>query len=689
MSDQNSSDLNSTEIKNVIGACPLDCPDGCSWVVTVENGTATKLRGNPDHPFTQGGLCKKVNPWLTYAEDPSRLLSPLRRTGPKGSGEFEEITWEEALAEIAERLTDVKDRLGGEAIWPFAGTGNVGWLHGASSFGSTRLWNALGASGHSVSICSISGHVGLSYTSAIAATYDIEAIAGAGVVLLWGSNPLVTNQHTWPFIEGAREAGAEIVVIDPVRTRTAERADHHLAPLPGTDGALAFGLCRAILDAGGADLGYLASHTSGWDEFRAELETWTVARAAAECGIDETTISELGRLIADRAPLAIKMGQGMQRHAHGGQTARIVSCLPAITGAYGHESGGLSYSTGSQYMLNSVAGQRPDLRPDGHGRVLAMTNLGHNLVELNDPPVQALIVCGANPMVSNPETDLVRQGLSRDDLFTVVIDVFATETVDYADIVLPSTMQHEQNELNDSFAHLYVNWNEQAVEPPGLCLPHTEILRRLARALELTEPALYATDDELAEALLDQPSFREAGITLDTLRRDGFARLPQARGGFRPVADRFPTASGTFEFVSERAEREHHGRLPNYRPPAETHAPAVGHYVLVANGSDHHVNSVFAGTERVRSVASAPPVIIHADDALRDGLIDGDQVEVRNERGSFKAVLRIGSAARPGVASMTKGWWGQGVNATVIERDSDMGRGAVFHDNRVEIVAAS
>ncbi len=672
-------------MKTIVGACPLDCPDGCSWVVTVDDdGKAVKLRGNADHPYTRGGLCKKVNPWLTYAADPSRLMQPLRRTGPKGSGSFEPISWDDALAEIAERFHAIIDEHGGEAIWPFYGTGNVGWLQGASGPAGARLWNLLGASQHQVSICSVSGHIGLSYTSAISTTFDPEALHEAGLVLLWGSNTLVTNQHLWPFIENR-----PIVVIDPVRTRTAARADLHIAPRPGTDAALALGLCRAIVDRGGADEAFLAERTTGWEAFRESLDEWTIERTAAECGLDPSEIEQLVTLILETAPLALKLGQGMQRSSQGGQAARVISCLPAVTGSYAHRAGGLSYSTGSQYRYNSVAATRPDLRP-GPVRTLAMTNLGANLHEIDGPPVKALVVYGANPMVSNPQLNLVRSGLEREDLFTVAIDLYPTETTAYADIVLPSTMQHEQNELSDSFAHLYANWNEPAVEPRGECLPHTEIFRRLAKAMGVEEPAVYATDHEIVTALLDTEEWREAGIDLAVLRERGFVRLPNTGGGSGADRDdfnpQFATASNLFEFESERADRDGHGALPRYLPPSEP-AVGAGEYALVAIGSDYHVNSVFAGTERVQSVASAPPVVVHADDAERDGLVDGSTVSIHNDRGSFTAELRIGDDARPGVATMSKGWWGQAVNATVKEQDSDMGRGAIYHDNRVSITA--
>ncbi|MEM7273646.1 MAG: molybdopterin-dependent oxidoreductase [Actinomycetota bacterium] len=674
----------------VRGACPLDCPDGCAWIVTVEDGRAVKLRGNPDHPFTRGGLCKKVNPWLTYAEDPGRLLRPLRRVAPKGPGvapadAFRPIGWDEALTEIAERFTETIDRHGPAAIWPFVGTGNVGWVQGAGLPAGSRLWNHLGVSGHEVTICSIAGHIGLGYSMGMALGMDPEDVVEAGLVLIWGSNTLIANQHWWPFVQQARDRGAPVVVVDPVRTRTAARADHHLAPRVGTDGALALGLCRALIDRGAHDPVALADRTVGFEEFAASLAPWTVERTAEVCGLDPHEVAGLADLIADNTPLAVKLGQGMQRSASGGQAARTVSCLPAVVGAFDRPGGGLVYSTAPGYRFNLAAAAGQDLgdRP----RSLAMTNLVANLTTLDDPPVEALFVYGANPVVSNPDTGRVREALNRKDLFTVVVDVFHTETTDYADLVLPSTMQHEQFELNDSFAHLYVDCNLPAVEPPGECLPHTEIFRRLAAALGVTEPAVFASDRELAAALLDTPAFAAAGITVESLIRDGFARLPETARPFRPFAGGFPTPSGRFEFASERAAADGHGRLPTHRPPTESAAAGPG-YDLVAAASDWHVNSVFAGTERTRSRTGRPVVAVHPADAARDGLVAGDEVIVGNDRGCFPATLAVDGTARPGIAVTTKGWWGMGVNATVAERDADMGRGAVYHDNRVTIAVA-
>lgn len=669
--------------RTVVGSCPLDCPDACSWHVTVDaSGTAVKLRGNPDHPVTRGGLCPKVNPWLDYAADPSRLFHPLRRVGAKGTSEFEPISWDDAIALMASRFTEIIERSGGAAIWPYVGTGNLGWIQGSN--GPGRVWTRMGASSHNMSICSVAGRVGISYSVGVGDWMDAEAFADAGLVLIWGSNTLVTNRHLWPFIDEARANGAELVVIDPIRTRTADSADSHIALRPGSDGALALGLCRAIVDRGGADEAFLANRTDGWEEFAALLQDWPVERAASVTDVPTSTIKDLADRIVAAPPLALRIGHGLQRHAAGGQAMRTVSCVPAVVGAYDHVGGGSLYSaSGGTKGFDVAKARRPSLgvRP----RELVMTNLGRNLTELRDPPVEALVVYGANPVVSNPQLDLVREGLARDDLFTVVIDIYETETAAWADLVLPSTMQHEQLEINDSYNHRYVQWNEPAVAPPGACLPHTEIFRRLAAAMGYDEPELFAPDEELAADLLGSEKMRAAGITVDKLRASGFMPLPEREP---PRLRPFATPSGRFEFTSELAEQAGHARLPDYRPPAEALAEGP-ELALVAAASEFHVNSTFAGTAKMLAKTSMPPLVLHPDDAAARGLSEGDTVTVHNDRGEFEAVLTISDRTRVGVANTTKGWWSSGLNNTVAERDADMGGGAVFHDNAVIVTRAT
>src|SRR4051794_31163204 len=523
----------------VIGACPLDCPDTCSWVVSVEDGRAVRLRGNREHPFTNGSLCAKVNGYLDHARAPDRLLHPLRRAGRKGEGRFTRISWDEALDEIAERLRAVIAEHGGEAIWPFQGTGTLGFIQGLEGHAGRRLWNVLGASRHKMTICSVAGRVGAEYTTGTAAGMDPETFAHSKLILLWGTNTLTSGHHAWKYVLAARRAGAHIVAIDPLRSRTAEQADEHLAPLPGTDAALALGLLWVVLDLGLEDREYLATRTLGWPEFRERILEFPPDRVAAITGLPEARIVELGTRFATTRPTSIRATMGMQRHAGGGMALRTLYALPGVTGDWKLLGGGASYSTSGWYQGDMAALRRDDLR-EQPARTLNMTRMGAILAAED---VHALIVYGANPMASNPDQRRVREGLLREDLFTVVMEQFPTDTVDYADIVLPATMQTEHLDVNDGYGHMYVTLNRQAVEAPGECLSSTETFRRIARAMGLTEPALYDSDERQARTLLGDERYEH-------LLEHGWMRVT-GQDPYVPFTDGFPTPSGKLEFFSE------------------------------------------------------------------------------------------------------------------------------------------
>ncbi len=680
----------------VHGACPLDCPDGCSWIVTVREGKAVELRGNPEHPFTQGALCVKVNGYLTHTSAPDRLLYPLRRIGKKGEGRFERISWNEALNTIASRLKDIIATYGGQAIWPYQGTGTMGYLQGVNGVAGARLWNVLGASKHNAgAICSLAGSMGSSYTLGVSQGMDPEALQYSKLILLWGTNVLTSHHHLWKFILAARRAGAYLVAIDPLRTRTAAQADEHLAPLPGTDAALALGLMHVIVALGAEDQAFLAEHTLGWQHFRERLAQFPPERVAALTGIEERSIVRLGERIAMTRPTAIRATMGLQRHAGGGMTLRTLTCLPGVTGDWACVGGGMVYSTGGSFPANLAALWREDLRKQPV-RTLVMTHLGEELTQRSDPPVQALIVYASNPLASVPEQHKIRQGLSREDVFTVVIEQFPTDTVKYADIVLPSTMQLEHADLHDGYGHLYLAWNTPAVAAPGESLPHTEIFRRLARAMGLDEPARYESDEQLAQQVLQSEHPAMKGITLERLHREGWVRLnyPQP---FLPFANGFPTPSGKLEFLSAKAAADGYDPLPGYTPPLEANCEVQAQQfplVLLATASHFFLNSMFANKPDLLRKAGPPKVSLHPVDAEKRRLRDGDRARIFNDRGSFIAFVEITDRVRPGVVATTKGYWpkdleqGTNINATVAGRDADMGSGAVYHDNRVEVALA-
>nr|PZN44155.1 MAG: molybdopterin oxidoreductase [Actinomycetota bacterium] len=678
---------------SVLGACPLDCPDTCSWVVTVRDGEAVGLRGNPGHPFTRGALCVKVNRYLEQTRAADRILYPMRRVGPKGSGRFERITWDEALAEIATRLRRIIAEYGGEAIWPYQGTGSLGYLQGEEGGTGRRLWNALGASRHDLNICSKAGGIGLKLVNGTPAGMDPEALALSKLILLWGTNPLTSGHHVWKYVQRARANGAYVVAIDPVRTRTAEQADEHLPIRPGTDAALAFGLINVVVAEGAEDRKFLEEHTLGWAEFREEIAKFPPERVAEITGLPEESIRALGRRLAHTRPTGIRATMGVQRHSGGGSAMRAIACIPGVTGDWRYPGGGVAYSTSGHFPLRLDT--REDLLPHPV-RTLPMTRLAEAL-EIPDPvdglgetPVKCLWVYAANPLASTSDQNRIRRGLAREDLFTVVMEQFPTDTVDYADIVLPATMQVEHMDLHAGYGHLYLLWNEPAAPPAGECASTTETFRRVARAMGLTEPSLYDSDLELAEQLLDSDHPALAGITLDRLRKEGWVRLSVPEP-FLPFADGFPTPSGRLEFASSRAEAMGLGRLPRYVPPRSAAGDERYPLTLVTPAPHEFLNSTFGNNPELRRRAKGPRVLVNPADAAARGLRDGARVRVFNRHGEFLADVEISDRVRPGVVASVKGHWpklspgGANVNAVVEERDADMGRGPVYHDNRVEI----
>jgi anaerobic selenocysteine-containing dehydrogenase len=651
--------------------------------VTVDDdGKAVNLKGNRAHPFTAGALCAKVNGYLEHTRAPDRLLYPLKRVGAKGEGRFERISWDEALSTIAAKLHEVKDTYGGEAIWPFQGTGTLGYIQGLEGRAGQRLWNVLGASRHDMTACSVAGRQGATYVTGTAAGMDPETFAESKLILLWGTNTLTSGHHLWKFILKARKRGAHIVAIDPIRTRTAAQADEHLAPLPGTDAALALGLLNVIVSRGAQDEEYLEQNTVGWPEFKERIEAFPPSKAAAITGIDEATIVALGERIATTRPTGIRCTMGMQRHAGGGNAMRLLYALPGVTGDWQYPGGGASYSTSGNFTANMAGTFRDDLL-EQPVRTLSMIRLAEGLLELDEPPIKALVIYGANPMGSNPDQRRVRKGLEREDLFTVVIEQFPTDTVDYADIVLPSTMQTEHLDVNDGYGHMYVSLNRPAVDPPGECLPATETFRRLARAMDFKEPSLYDDDETLARTLLGDARF-------ERLWNHGWMRLTDAEP-YVPFTNGFPTPSGKLEFFSETARQDGHDPLPGYVEPVLTQTDDAHPLALLAPASHWFLNTMFANKPDLMKKAGGPRIELHPDDAAARGLETGDIAKVFNARGSFEAAVEVSDRVRPGVIATTKGHWlknirgGANVNATVEERDADMAGGAIFHDNRVEV----
>jgi anaerobic selenocysteine-containing dehydrogenase len=632
------------------------------------------MRGNPDHPYTRGALCVKVNRYLEHTRADDRILHPMRRTGPKGSGQFERITWDEALDEISARLRTIVDEHGGEAIWPYLGTGSLGYLQGCEGVAGRRFWNALGASKHFLNICSAAGSSGVFRTNGTAGGMDPENFAQAKLILLWGTNTLTSGHHLWKFIQDARADGAYVVAIDPIRTRTADQADQHLPIRPGTDAALALGLLNVVLAENAQDEEFLAEHTEGWAEFREEILSHPVERVAEITGIPAADIHSLGIRLAHTRPTAIRATMGIQRHAGGGTAMRTISAIPGVTGDWRHPGGGVAYSTSGHVHLNIDTREDLLAKPV---RTRVMTKLASQLDD-----VKCLWVYAANPLGSTPDANAIKRQLAREDLFTVVMEQFPTDTVDYADIVLPATMQTEHPDLHAGYGHMYLLWNEPATSPPGECLSTTETFRRLAAHMGMTEPSLFDSDLELAESLLSSEHPSLAGITLDRLRKEGWVRMNYPTP-FAPFAEGFPTPTGRLRFP----------RAGKAYVPSHTSVASRSTYplALVTPASHTFLNTIFANNPELRRRAKEPSVLVNPADAAARGLVGGQRVRVHNEGGEFLADVEISDRVAPGVVATPKGRWpklspgGANANAVVAERDGDMGMGPAFHDNLVEV----
>lgn len=681
-------------LKIVRAVCPHDCPDTCAMLVTVQDGRAIKIGGDPDHPVTQGFLCAKVSRYIerTYHQD--RLRYPMRRIGPRGSGQYERITWDEALDEIAARFKGIVAEYGPQAILPYSYAGAWGMLMYASM--DRRFFNKLGASLLERTICATAGYEGYSYTVGAGIGTDPEQYANARLILLWGTNTLTSNPHLWPFIKRARANGARVIAIDPYRSRTAQQCDEHLALNVGTDAALALGMLHVIFAEGLEDRDYLRDYTVGEAELRARAAEYDPARVAAITGLMMTQIIDLARAYATTQPAAIRINYGMQRHAGGGMAVRTVATLPAVVGAWRHPAGGILLSTSGTFPLNFTGLGRPDLIPPGT-RSINMNQLGEALTITDDPPVKALFVYNSNPAAVAPDQSRVHQGLMRDDLFVVVHEQFPTDTCDYADIVLPATTQLEHADIHKAYGHLYLLWNEPSIAPLGEALPNTEVFRRLAARMGFDDPCFRDSDEDMARDVLRSDHAAMHGITLERLKEHGWLRLNLPEE-FAPFAQgNFPTPSGKCELYSARMAADGHDPLPTFTPPAESpqSSPALAArypLALLTPPAHHFLNSTFVNV--LKRYEDGPHLEINAADAAARTIVDGDLVRVFNDRGEFRLPARLSDRVKPGLVVAPSIWWrkltpdGQGVNTTTSQALSDMGGGATFYDNLVEVARA-
>jgi len=678
----------------VRAACPHDCPDTCALHVTVAEGRAIKVEGDPDHPTTRGVLCTKVARYLDRTYSEKRVLHPLRRVGAKGEGRFERIDWDEALDTIASRFREIAESSDGpQAILPYSYAGTMGLLQYGSM--DRRFFNKLGASLLDRTICATAGKAGYAATIGASIGTDLEQFENARLILIWGSNPVVSNLHLWSRVQEAKRRGARLIAIDPYRSQTAEKCHEHLALMPGTDAALALGIMHVLIAEDLIDRDYIDRYTLGFDALEQRVRDYPPSRVASLTGLREAQIVALARDYGTIEPAVIRLNYGMQRHAGGGMAIRTVACLPALVGAWRHAAGGALLSSSGTYPINTAALERPELSWNSP-RTINMSTIGDALLEADDPPIRALFVYNSNPVAVAPDSGKVVAGFAREDLFCVVHDVFLTDTADYADIVLPATTQLEHLDVHSSYGHLYALANNPAIAPLGEAKPNTEVFRLLAARMGFDEPCFAESDESMAANAFVASHPRMAGIDWTTLKTQGWQRL-NVPSPYAPFAEgNFPTPSGKCEFYSESLRRQGLDPLPTYTPPRESVVsdPALARrfpLAMLSPPARNALNSSFGGLPVFLETEKTPWLDIDAEDAAARGIGDRDKVRVYNDRGAFVVTARITDRTRPGVVVAPSIWWRKlspdGTNANMVTGQAltDMGRAATFYDVLVEV----
>lgn len=673
--------------QTVRGACPHDCPDTCALLTTVENGRATKVQGNPAHAPTDGVLCTKVSRYAERTYHPDRLLQPLRRVGSKGSGQFEPVGWDEALDTIASRLKTIATR-DPQAILPYSYAGTMGLVQSESI--AARFFHQLGASLLDRTICASAGAEALTQTLGNKVGMKNEFFAESKLIVIWGSNSIGSNLHFWRIAQAAKRKGAKLVCIDPRRSETAEKCHVHIALRPGTDAALALAVMHELIVQGWLDQDYIDRYTLGWDALKARALQWTPERAAEVCGVPVEQIRQLARDWGTIQPAAIRLNYGMQRVRGGGNAVRAIACLPALTGAWRHRAGGVLLSSSGHFPVRRAALQRPDLLGERRPRTINMSTIGDDLLRPASPAfgpqIEALIVYNSNPVAVAPESGKVVQGFGREDLFTVVLEHFQTDTADYADFILPATTQLEHWDIHTSYGHTDVLLNRPAIAPVGGARTNTDIFRALAARMGFDDACFAESDESLCRSAIgDEQDFEQ-------LLEHGFASLPVPDAPFAQGG--FPSPSGKCEFFSQRLADQGLDGLPDHLPNYELAAPG-GRYPLamISPPARNFLNSTFVNVQSLRDIEAEPVLEMHPEDAAQRGIQDGVVVRVFNDRGTYHCKARVNQRARLGVVHGLGIWWrklglnGTNVNELTSQHLTDLGRAPVFYDCLVEVEA--
>lgn len=675
--------------QHIIGACPHDCPDTCSLVTTVTDGVAIKVQGNAAHAHTNGVLCTKVSRYPERTYHPERLLQPLRRTGPKGSGQFEPVDWDTALQDIATRLGAIARRAP-QAILPYSYAGTMGLVQGESI--AARFFNTLGASQLDRTICASAGAEGLVHTLGGKVGMRVEFFAESKLILIWGSNSIGSNLHFWRHVQTAKRHGAKVICIDPRRTETAEKCHEHIALLPGTDAALALAMMHELVVNDWLDHDYIQRYTLGWDALRARALEWPPARAAAVCGLTveqvKSVARDYGMAHVQGEAAAIRMNYGLQRVRGGANAVRAIACLPALIGAWRQRAGGVLLSSSGAFPVDRAALQRPDLLAGKTPRTLNMVTIGNDLLRPASaafgPAIEALVVYNSNPVAVAPESGKVVQGFAREDLFTVVLEHFQTDTADYADYILPATTQLEHWDVHSSYGHTDVLLNRPAIAPLGQARTNTHIFRELASRLGLDDPCFQ--DDDLS---LCRAAFGKA-VDFDALMAHGVVSLPLPDAPF--ATGGFPSPSGKCEFFSARLAQRGLDGLPNHIPNYEVPTTESGYpLAMISPPARNFLNSTFVNVKSLRDMEGQPLLEIHAQDADARGIRSGELVRIFNARGEYRCIAEVSPRARPGVVHGLGVWWrklgpdGTNVNQLTSQNLTDLGRAPTFYDCAVQV----
>ncbi|WP_298213776.1 molybdopterin oxidoreductase family protein [Acidovorax sp.] len=671
----------------VRGACPHDCPDTCALLTTVEDGVATRVQGNPEHRHTDGALCAKVSKYTERSYHPERVLTPLKRTGAKGSGQFTPVSWDEALADIAQRLQSIAARAP-EAILPYSYAGTMGMVQGESM--DRRFFHKLGASQLDRTICASAGAEALIQTLGGKVGMKVEFFAEAQLILIWGSNSIGSNLHFWRYAQQAKRNGARLVCIDPRKSETADKCHEHIALRPGTDAALALALMHELIANDWLDHDYIARHTLGWDRLRERALQWPPERAAEICGVPVEQIRQLAKDYGTTKPAAIRLNYGMQRVRGGGNAVRAVACLPALTGAWRHRAGGVLLSSSGQFPAQRGVLQRPELMPTKTPRTINMSTIGDDLLRGASPEfgpqVEAVVVYNSNPVAVAPESGKVVRGFAREDLFTVVLEHFKTDTADYADYILPATTQLEHWDVHLSYGHTDVVLNRPAIQPQGQARSNAQIFRDLAARMGFADPCFADSDEALCRQAFG------SSVDYALLESQGFATLavpdaPFAEGGF-------PTPSGKCEFYSARLAAQGLDGLPDHLPNHELQGSDARYpLAMISPPARNFLNSTFVNVQSLRNIEGRPVLEIHPDDAEARGIANDAVVRVFNGRGSYLCHATVSRRARPGVVNGLGIWWrkmgldGTNVNEVTSQALTDLGRAPTFYDCLVEVEA--